>query len=73
VPVKTATVVSVPIPAAEVELQWGAPADESDLLEWGCGQSAAPHLRSWPQPLATPSQRQDPTASAGERFLCEIG
>ena len=58
-------VAGVPLSAAEVELQQGAAADESDLLEWGRGQSAAPHLRSWPQQLATPSQRQDSTASTG--------
>jgi len=37
-----------------VELQRGAADEESDLLEWGRGQSAAAHLRSWPQQLATP-------------------
>jgi hypothetical protein len=51
---KTAAVAGVPIPAAVVELQRGAADEESDLLEWGRGQSAAAHLRSWPQQLATP-------------------
>jgi hypothetical protein len=72
VPVITATVAGVPIPAAEVELQRGAPADESDLLEWGRGQSTAPHLRSWPSSLPHHRNGKIPRRALGERFLCEI-
>jgi hypothetical protein len=63
----------VSIPAAKVQPQQGAAADENDLLEWYLEQSAAPDLSSWPQQLANHRKRQDPTPGLGERFLREIG
>jgi hypothetical protein len=63
----------VPIPAAKVQLQQGAAADENDLLEWYLEQSAAPDLSSWPPQLANHRNGKIPRPGLGERFLCELG
>jgi hypothetical protein len=73
VPVKTATVAGVPIPAAEVELHRGAPADESDLLEWGRGQAPRRIRVLGPNNLPHHRNGKIPRRALGERFLCEIG
>jgi hypothetical protein len=73
VPVKTATVAGVPIPAAEVELQRESPADVSDLPEWGAGKAPRRICVLGPGNLPHHRNGKIPRRALGERFLCEIG
>jgi hypothetical protein len=70
---KTATVAGVPIPAAEVELQRGAPADENDLLEGAAGKAPRRICVLGPSNLPHHRNGKIPRQALGERFLCEIG